>query len=170
VLLAACDEPAGPDPIPAGTFSATLTGAVAGEYAAHGAPQLPAAPAPATYASALAGRPGTAAYLVVGARAAGADRQDAVQLDLRGVTGPGDYPAAGDLTLGVATAAAPAPPERVYRFVAGTVRVTALPRGRIAGEFAGVAVGGALDSTTFQLPADTVRLAAGRFDVPIVRP
>lgn len=169
LALAACGDATGArPPVPAGALSVALSGALAGQYDAEGAQPVPATGAPATFASAIASPTFAGRYLVSGFRARDGDRQDVLNLDLSGVSAPGSYPAAGDLVLGGAGGSAL--PEQVFRLTAVTVRVTALSAARIAGEFSGEAVGGAFPNSFPVPPADTVRLAAGTFDVPIVRP
>jgi len=163
--VVACDDATSVGPPASGALSVVLSGARSEQYEARGA-QPSAGQGPVTFASGLESRLGGGNYLVSGFRARDGDRQDQLSLELSGVTGPGSYAAAGNLVLG--SAGNVALPDRVYRIASGTVRVTALSRSRITGEFSGEAVGGAFPSS-FPPPSDTVRFSGGTFDVPIIR-
>jgi hypothetical protein len=162
LLPGGCDSSTAPEPAPTGELAAVLSGAVEGDFLAVGAEPLPAweiAPFASARRGALAGALG-----VMGVRARGSLR-DAILLDVRGVDGPGAYPARGSFQYGgqgrdLAGA-------RRFEIVEGEVRITSLEGSRVRGEFEATAVEVRMPFPPAP-PADTVRIARGRFDVPIL--
>ncbi len=158
-FTAGCDRATGNEDQPLGALSVSLSGSVNELYQAEGAmPQNSSNVA--TFAAALASARVSGAYAIGGFRASGT-KQDALTIDLRGVSAPGDYPIGGLLTLHESGGIV-----RNFSLRQGTARITALTEARLAGEFSaiGVTYAGPLEP-----PPDTVVLSSGTFDVPIVR-
>lgn len=158
--LGACRSPVAQEQTPAGTLSATLSGAIAESFHAEG-PEPPPTSAPVTFASARTGvQPGALAVLGFRAREG---LQDALLLDVRGVTGAGVYPADGSLQYGMNGDFTVG---KIFVLVSGEVQLTAISSDRLRGTFAGIAV--TIHSPFIGPPPDTVRITAGTFDVPVL--
>ncbi len=167
-VFGGCSDSTGTRLMPAGTLSVALSGALTGHFDVRGAQPVPGRREPATFAAARVSPMSADRYLVTGFRARDGNRQDLLSLELSSVSAPGSYVAGGNLVLGGVGSAAL--PEYVYRITAGAVEVTTLTATRMTGTFAATAVGGTFLNTFPVQPGDTVRLTAGTFDVPIVRP
>ena len=163
-----CSDSTGTRPLPAGTLSVALSGALSGQFDVRGAQPMPARREPATFAAARVSPVSADRYLVSGFRVRDGNRQDLLSLELSGVSAPGRYVTDGNLVLGGVGGGAL--PDYVYRITAGAVEVTTLSATRMTGTFSATAVGGAFPGTFPMQPGDTVHLTAGTFDVPIVRP
>ena len=160
-LSSACDRAtrSAPAAEPYGSFHVALVGDAYQLYVASGTVPSSSS-AIATFAAALAAPTTPGAYSIGGFRAR-AGYQDALTLDLEGVTAPGTFSSGGILNVGIGSAI-PAP----YMLAQITVEVTALSASRIMGTFDGIAVSVA----GLGDPVDTLEVQNGIFDVPIIHP
>lgn len=168
VLLAlttgACERATGPETAPNGYLGVRLSGAVSGHYEAEGRyPRSSPAWGPATFAAAQPGvQPGT--FSIGGWRARAEARQDMVGVNVKNVSGPGVYPADGIVHVAEGGTASPS---RSFLITSGEVELISTSGERFQGRFSATAV----EMVPPLGPApDTLRLADGIFDVPIIRP
>ncbi len=158
-FTAGCDRATGNEDLPLGALSVGLSGSVNELFHAEGA-VLQNSSNVATFAAAFASARVSGAYAIGGFHASGT-KQDALTIDLRGVSAPGDYPIGGLLTLHESGGVV-----RNFALEQGTARITVLNEARLTGEFSAI---GITYAGPLELPPDTVVLTSGTVDVPIVR-
>ncbi len=164
LLATACEDPNLPPQAPVGEMSATLGGAISEQYEVKGSYPGPHTGQPVTFAAV---RPGVEAgtFSIGGWRARDPQIQDVLLVDLRGVAEPGAYPIAGGFLTYGQTATAPG---RIFRITSGEVTIHIASGDHLEGTFHATAAEVVLPLGG---PApDTVHIADGAFDVPVVIP